>query len=46
MYGDRILNMWKDYFSQLLSVHRVSDIRPIEMHTSEALIIGPSPFEV
>jgi hypothetical protein len=25
-----ILNMWKNYFSQLLKVHRVSDVRQIE----------------
>jgi hypothetical protein len=28
-----ILNRWKNYFSQLLNVHRVSDVRLIEMHT-------------
>jgi hypothetical protein len=35
------LNRWKNYFSQLLNVHRVSDVRQIEIHTSE-----PSPSEV
>jgi hypothetical protein len=26
-----ILNRWKNYFSQLLNVHRVSDVRQIEI---------------
>jgi hypothetical protein len=26
-----ILNMWKTYFSQLLNVHRASDVRQIEI---------------
>jgi hypothetical protein len=30
-----ILNRWKNYFSQLLNVHRVSDVRQIEIHTAE-----------
>jgi hypothetical protein len=29
-----ILNRWKNYFSRLLNVHRVSDVRQIEIHTS------------
>jgi hypothetical protein len=33
-------------FSQLLNVHRVSDVRQIEMHTAEPLVPDPSPFEV
>jgi hypothetical protein len=41
-----ILNRWKNYFSQLLNVHRVSDIRQIEIHTAEPLVPDPSPFEV
>jgi hypothetical protein len=28
-----ILNRWKNYFSQLLNVHRVSDVSQIEIHT-------------
>jgi hypothetical protein len=36
-----ILNRWKNYFSQLLNVHRVSDIKQIELHRAE-----PSPSEV
>jgi hypothetical protein len=41
-----ILNRWKNYFSQLLNVHNVSDVRQIEIHAAEALAPGPTPFEV
>jgi hypothetical protein len=41
-----ILNRWKNYFSQLLSVHRVSDVKQIEIHTIEPLVPDPSPFEI
>jgi hypothetical protein len=37
-----ILNRWKNYFSQLLNVHNVSDVRQIE----EPLVPGPSYLEV
>jgi hypothetical protein len=40
-----ILNKWKNYFSQLLNVHRVSDVRQMEIHTAEILVPGPTPFE-
>jgi hypothetical protein len=30
-----ILNMWKNYFSQLLNVLSVSDVRQIEIHTDK-----------
>jgi hypothetical protein len=41
-----ILNRWKNYFSQLLNVHKVSDVRQIEIHKAELLVPDPSPFEV
>jgi hypothetical protein len=41
-----ILNSWKNYFPQLLNIHRVSDVRWIEIHTIELLVPDPSPFEV
>ncbi|PNF35986.1 hypothetical protein B7P43_G02286 [Cryptotermes secundus] len=41
-----ILNRWKNYFSHLLNVHSVSDVRQIEMHTVEPLVPDPSPSEV
>jgi hypothetical protein len=40
-----ILNRW-NYFSQLLNVHNVSDVRQIEVHTAEPLVCGPSRLEV
>jgi hypothetical protein len=44
--SQNILNMWKNYFYQLLNVHRVIDVRQMEIHTAEPLVSGPSPFEV
>jgi hypothetical protein len=41
-----ILNRWEHNLSQLLNVHRVSDVRHIEIHTAELLIPDPSRFEV
>jgi hypothetical protein len=41
-----ILNRWKNYFSQLLNVHNVSDIRRIEVHTAEPLVPGFSCLKV
>jgi hypothetical protein len=41
-----ILNKWKNNFSQLLNVHRVSDVRQIAIHRAEPLIPDPSPFNV
>jgi hypothetical protein len=40
-----ILNRLRNYFSQLLNVHSVSDVRQIEIHTAEPLVPDPSPFE-
>jgi hypothetical protein len=37
-----ILNRWKNYFSQLMNVHNVSDVKQIEVHTAEPLVPGPS----
>jgi hypothetical protein len=34
-----ILNRWKNYFSQLLNVHNVSDVRQIEVHTDVLLAV-------
>jgi hypothetical protein len=44
--SDNILNRWKNYFSQLLNVHNVSDVRQIEVHTAEPLVSGASRLEV
>ncbi|PNF20043.1 hypothetical protein B7P43_G05813 [Cryptotermes secundus] len=40
------LNRWRNYFSQLLNVHRVSTVRQTEIHTAEPLVPDPSPFGV
>jgi hypothetical protein len=40
-----ILNRWKNYFSQLLNVHNDSDVRQIEVYTSEPLVPGPCRLE-
>jgi hypothetical protein len=32
-----ILNRWKNYFSQLLNVYNVSEVRQIEIHIAEVL---------
>jgi hypothetical protein len=37
---------WRNYFSQLLNVHDVNDIRQAEIHTVEPLVPEPSAFDV
>jgi hypothetical protein len=37
-----ILNSWKNYFSQLLDMHNVSEVRQIKVHMAEPLVPGPS----
>jgi hypothetical protein len=44
--SNNILNRWKNYFSHLLNVLNVSDVRQIEVHTAEPLVPGPSRLEV
>ena len=41
-----ILARWRDYFSQLLNVHGVHDVRQTETHTAVPLVPEPSAFEV
>jgi hypothetical protein len=36
---NNILNSWKNYFSQLLNVHRISDVRQTEIHTAQVLVV-------
>ena len=40
-----IMVRW-NYFSQILNVHEVNDIRQAEIHTVEPLVPEPSAFEV
>ena len=41
-----IMVRWRNYFSQLLNVHEVKDVRQAEIHTVEPLVPEPSAFEV
>jgi hypothetical protein len=41
-----ILNRWKNYFSLLLIMHNVGDVRKIEVHAAEPLVPGPCRLEV
>jgi hypothetical protein len=45
-HSHNILNEWKNYFSQIQNIHRVSDVGPTEIHTAEPLVSDPSPCEV
>jgi len=40
-----ILARWKNYFSQLLNVYEVNDVRQTEIHTAEPLVPEPSASE-
>jgi len=40
-----ILAKWMNYFSQLLNVHGVNDVRQTEIHTAEPLVSEPSASE-
>jgi len=37
---------WRNYFSQLLNVHGVNDVRQTEIHTTEPLLPEPSTSDV
>jgi hypothetical protein len=39
-----ILTRWRNYISQLLSVHGDSDVRQTEIHTAEPRVPEPSVF--
>jgi hypothetical protein len=41
-----IIVRWKNYFSQILNIHGVSDVRQAEIHTTEPLVPEPSALEV
>jgi hypothetical protein len=42
----RNLTRWRNYFSQLLNVYGVNDVRQMEMRTVEPVVPEPSAFEV
>ena len=37
---------WRNYFSQILNVQEVSDVRQAEIRTAELLVPEPSALEV
>ena len=41
-----IMARWRNYFSRILNVHGVSDVRQAEVHTAEPLMPEPSALEV
>ena len=41
-----ILARWRKYFSKLLNVHGVNDVRQTEINTEEQLVPQPSACEV
>ena len=41
-----ILARWRNYFTQILNLHGVNDVRQTEIHTVEPLVPEPSASEV
>ena len=41
-----ILARWRKYFSQLLNVHGVNNVRQTKIHTAEPLVPEQSAFEI
>ena len=41
-----VLGRWKKYFSQILNIHEVNDVKQTEIHTAEPLVPEPSASEV
>jgi hypothetical protein len=44
-YSHIILKRWKNYYSQLLNIHR-EHVGQTEIHITESLVLNPSPSEV
>jgi len=40
------LARWRNYFSLILNVHGINDVRQTEIHTAEPLVAEPSASEV
>jgi hypothetical protein len=40
------LARWRNYFSQILNVHGVNDVRQTEIHTAEPLVPETSASEI
>ena len=45
-YSRSITARWRNYFSQILNVHGVSEVRRAEIHSAEPLVPVPSALEV
>jgi hypothetical protein len=43
--SNNILIRWENYFSQVLIVHNISDVKKIKLHTTEPLVPGSSRCE-
>jgi hypothetical protein len=41
-----VLNRWKNFFNQILEVHRAHDVRQMDIHRTEPLVPEPSLVEV
>jgi hypothetical protein len=41
-----VLNRWKNFFNQLLNVLGVHDVRQMDIHTAETLVLEPSLVKV
>jgi hypothetical protein len=41
-----IMVRWRNYFSQILNLHGVSDVRQAKIHTAEQLVPEPGALEV
>jgi hypothetical protein len=41
-----MLNKCNKYSIKLLNVHRVSDLRHVEIHTAEPLVLGPRTLKL
>jgi hypothetical protein len=44
--SNSIIARWRNYFFQLLNVHKVKEVRQAEIHRVEPLVPEPSAFEV
>jgi hypothetical protein len=41
-----VLNRWKNFFNQALNIHAVHDVRQVDIHMAEPLMLEPSLVEV
>jgi hypothetical protein len=41
-----VINRWKNFFNQVLNVHRVHDVRQLDIHMAEPLVPEPNLVKV